>query len=109
MEPVEGWILVLAVWGVVALVPVIGFTILQVFLSKKDNKWLGLILPIASVVPFAQYFLMMLPIHDWEEARAMLFGGIISPIYLLIVYCIVRLWRKRRMGDILSTQKEKSR
>jgi NADH:ubiquinone oxidoreductase subunit 5 (subunit L)/multisubunit Na+/H+ antiporter MnhA subunit len=39
------WILLVAVLAVI-----IGIVLLQIFLSKKENKWLGLILPLVSVV-----------------------------------------------------------
>ena len=41
---------------IIFLAVVIGVIWLQIFLSKKDNKWLGLILPIVAFLGTAENF-----------------------------------------------------
>lgn len=74
----------------------IGFLVVQVFLSKAENKWLGLILPGISFV-----FSLLLTVQASEAGaavRSFLVGNAGTVVYLLI-YGLVRS-RKKKNGQL---------
>jgi predicted permease len=69
-----------------------GIIILQIFLSKRDNKWLGLILPVISIM-FSVMGVLGLAVYDNQSTVATIFQLImvfllsnIPTIILLAVY-----------------------
>ena len=85
------WIL-LMVW----LVPLALFILLQIFLCRKENKWLGLILPAIS---FLGSLVFAMPN---KNVRAMILSFLVSNIgtvvYLLIYVGIRR--KKKKNSDM---------
>lgn len=85
------WILLLF-W----LVPFVLFTLLQIFLCRKENKWLGLILPAISFLGSIVFLLQA------TEIRAMVLSFVVSNIgtvvYLLIYVGIRR--KKKKISDM---------
>ena len=85
------WILLLF-W----LVPFVLFTLLQIFLCRKENKWLGLILPAISFLGSLVFLLQA------TEVRAMVLSFVVSNIgtvvYLLIYVAIRR--KKKKNSDM---------
>lgn len=85
------WIL-LMVW----LVPFALFILLQIFLCRKENKWLGLILPAISFLGSLVFLLQA------TNARAMVLSFLVSNIgtvvYLLIYAAIRR--KKKKNSDM---------
>ncbi|WP_286030379.1 hypothetical protein [Anaerotignum lactatifermentans] len=85
------WILLLF-W----LVPFALFTLLQIFLCRKENKWLGLILPAISFLGSLVFLLQV------TEVRAMILSFLVSNIgtvvYLLIYVGIRR--KKKKNSDM---------
>ena len=85
------WIL-LMVW----LVPFALFILLQIFLCRKENKWLGLILPAISFLGRLVFLLQV------TEVRAMILSFLVSNIgtvvYLLIYVGIRR--KKKKNSDM---------
>ena len=85
------WIL-LMVW----LVPLALFILLQIFLCRKENKWLGLILPAISFLGSLVFLLQV------TEVRAMILSFLVSNIgtvvYLLIYVGIRR--KKKKNSDM---------
>lgn len=53
MKPLE-WVIIIAA--------TIGIIVLQIFLSRKENKWLGLILPLAALCA-AIFFTAVTPVY----------------------------------------------
>lgn len=85
------WIL-LMVW----LVPFALFILLQIFLCRKENKWLGLILPAISFLGSLVFLLQV------TNVRAMILSFLVSNIgtvvYLLIYVGIRR--KKKKNSDM---------
>lgn len=85
------WILLLF-W----LVPFALFILLQIFLCRKENKWLGLILPAISFLGSLVFLLQV------TEVRAMILSFLVSNIgtvvYLLIYVGIRR--KKKKNSDM---------
>lgn len=85
------WIL-LMVW----LVPLALFILLQIFLCRKENKWLGLILPAISFLGSLVFLLQV------TNVRAMILSFLVSNIgtvvYLLIYVGIRR--KKKKNSDM---------
>ncbi len=85
------WIL-LMVW----LVPFALFILLQIFLCRKENKWLGLILPAISFLGSLGFLMQA------TEVRAMVLAFLVSNIgtvvYLLIYVAIRR--KKKKNSDM---------
>lgn len=85
------WILLLF-W----LVPFVLFTLLQIFLCRRENKWLGLILPAISFLGSIVFLLQA------TEVRAMVLSFLVSNIgtvvYLLIYVGIRR--KKKKNSDM---------
>ena len=73
-----GWIIIIAVLVVLGIAMLAGFIMLQVFLSKKENKFLGLILPLLALSDLIQSFYLM----DIES----LLSPIITEVVLLGIY-----------------------
>lgn len=85
------WIL-LMVW----LVPFAALILLQIFLCRRENKWLGLILPAISFLGSLVFLLQA------TEARAMALSffvvNISTMVYLLIYFVIRR--KKKKNSDM---------
>lgn len=94
---------VLAVW--------VGFVILQIFLSKRESKWPGLILPILCFLfSFLSPMFMVMPPEGTtgnyvlEMVVAFLLGNIPTAI-LLIIYLVCRgKQQRRKQSEKMNTQ-----
>ena len=79
----------------------VGGIFLQIFLSKRENKWLGLVLPCLT---FLYAILMVLGVaaygmSGWEAFSAILsafLSGNIPTIILLVIYFACREKRKKQ-------------
>lgn len=91
------WVL-LAIW----LVPLIGFAILQVFLCRRENKWLGLILPAISFIGSLGFLLQATDVR--VMALSFSVANIGTVVYLLI-YVIIR--RKKKKNSDMDQMKIK--
>jgi predicted permease len=77
-----------------------GTVLLQIFLSKRESKWPGLVLP---VITFLYSVLMMLNVTATETARAVIAAllsafimGNIPTLILLAIYFVCREKRHTR-------------
>ncbi|CDC29616.1 putative uncharacterized protein [Firmicutes bacterium CAG:466] len=91
------WIL-LMVW----LVPFALFILLQIFLCRKENKWLGLILPIFSFFVGSYFALFQTKVVNFFLS---LFVGNIGTIVYLLIYVIIR--RKKKKNSDMDQMKIK--
>ncbi len=77
-----------------------GLIVLQVFLSRKDSKWLGLILPAVSFILSWIYPLNLISTgNPWQDIAQFALTLLISNIYtiiLLIIYAAMRESRKKK-------------
>lgn len=90
--------LVLLFW----LVPFALFILLQIFLCRKENKWLGLILPAISFLGSLVFLLQA------TEVRAMaisFFVANIGTVVYLLIYVIIR--RKKKKNSDMDQMKIK--
>ncbi|MGK0465873.1 hypothetical protein [Clostridium sp.] len=89
----------------------VGTVILQIFLSKKENKWLGLILPIISFL-FSIVILLITPVmgdlsvvERIVQFLVLLFVSNISTIILLVIYFACReKFKKKKEIDKMNIQ-----
>ena len=94
---------------VLALAALTGMVLLQIFLSKKESKWLGLILPIVSFVLSFMYPLNMISTGDtgqdiWMFAITLLLSNIITIILLVIYFACRENRRKKAQLDKMKIQ-----
>ena len=92
--------IVLIVLIIAALAVIAGMILLQIFLSKRDSKWLGLILPIISFLLSFIYPMSILSTGDpWQDvlliAVSLLLANIFT-IILLIIYAAIRENRRKK-------------
>ena len=88
-----------------------GIIVLQIFLSKRVNKWLGLILPIISIM-FSILTVLGLAVYDNQSTAEIIFQLImvfllsnIPTIILLAIYLACReKFKKNRELDKMSIQ-----
>lgn len=83
-----------------ALVPLVGGIILEIFLSSRQNKWLGLILPAITFL-FSIFILLQLIVPPDEKQIVFIFASTfivsnIPTLILLAVYFACRQRFKRR-------------
>lgn len=85
---------------ILLLVLLAGTILLQIFLSKRESKWPGLVLP---VITFLYSVLMVLNVTAMETARAViaailsvLIAGNIPTLILLAIYFACRGKRRAR-------------
>lgn len=91
------WILLLF-W----LVPFALFTLLQIFLCRRENKWLGLILPAISFLGSIAFLLQA------TEVRAMMLSFLvpnIGTVFYLLIYVGIR--RKKKKNSDMDQMKIK--
>lgn len=85
---------------VLALAALAGMILLQIFLSKKDSKWLGLILPIVNFLLSFLYPMFMISTGDPGQDTIMflmaLLLGNIPTIILLVIYFACRENRRKK-------------
>ena len=85
-----------------------GVVLLQIFLSKKESKWPGLVLPILSFLISFLYPLNMAIPSAGGFIIALLWGWIIAniPTYVLLaIYFVCReKYRKRKQLDKMNIQ-----
>ena len=103
------------VWGLYLVygVPLTGIIFMQIFLSRKENKWLGLVLPIISFGANLAYILIgvwtanrvgitMLYSGTGEElsfiwfVERLFFRNSIATVILLIIYALCKGKRHRQ-------------
>ena len=82
------------------LVFIVGGTLLQIFLSKRESKWPGLVLP---TITFLWSLLMVLNVTAMETIRAViasvlsvLLAGNIPTLILLAIYFSCRGKRRKK-------------
>ena len=85
---------------IMLLVLLAGTVLLQIFLSKRESKWPGLVLP---AITFLYSVLMMLNVTAMETARAVIAAllsafimGNIPTLILLAIYFVCREKRHTR-------------
>ena len=83
--------------------------LLEVFLATRQNKWLGLILPILSTIAdLALFVLVLLNLVAGTGAvtALLLFGALalIPPVILFVTYWLCRRWRARKTAADEMTQ-----
>ena len=83
--------------------------LLEVFLATRQNKWLGLILPILSALSaLALFALVLLNLIDGTGAvtALLLFGALmlIPPVVLFVTYWLCRRWLARKTAADEMTQ-----
>lgn len=96
---------------IIFLALVIGFIWLQVFLSKKDNKWLGLILPIITFLFGLLYPLNMVAPSDgvtvgfvMQMLLVWLLGNIPTIVLLLIYFSCRQKKHRNKQLDKMNIQ-----
>ena len=71
----------------------IGLVVLQVFLSKRESKWPGLILPLLSLL-ISLLLVLNVTVHNgefpWRPILASLILGNIPTVILLAIYAVCR-------------------
>ena len=75
------------IWIVISSILGVGMTYLQVYLSKKESKWLGLILPVITIIItvfLAFKTVLFIDVHISEIMYPILIGGIPTCIFLVI-------------------------
>ena len=85
---------------IVGLAVIAGMILLQIFLSKRDSKWFGLILPAISFLLSLIYPMSMISTGDlWQDvllfAVTLLLANIFT-IVLVIIYAAIRENRKKK-------------
>lgn len=97
----------ITVFLIVLLVWIVGGIFLQIFLSKRESRWPGLVLPLLA---FLQSLLPVLNIMDTGSVSrnvltvlATLLAGNIPTLILLAIYWAVR--EKRRVRDQIDKMK----
>ena len=93
----------------VSLAILAGIIVLQIFLSKKDSHWLGLILPIVSFLLSFLFPMGMLSTGDSGQdillfLLALLLGNIPTIILLVIYFACRESRRKKAQLDKMKIQ-----
>ena len=96
-----------AIVGVVMLILFIGMIVLQIFLSTRKSKGVGLILPavtfVFSIILSAAVTLFVAPAPSGVDVLMLIIGLIvpanIPTIILLVIYAICRLVRKDKENN----------
>jgi len=85
---------------IILLVLLVGTILLQIFLSKRESKWPGLVLP---AITFLYSVLMVLNVTAMETARAVIASvlsvfimGNIPTLILLAIYAACRGGQKKK-------------
>ncbi len=86
--------------AVFGLAIIAGMILLQIYLSKKDSKWLGLVLPALSFLLSFLYPMNMISTGElwpdiWSFVIALLLGNILTVI-LLVIYAAIRDGRRKK-------------
>ena len=96
---------------IIFLAVVIGVIWLQIFLSKKDNKWLGLILPIVAFLVGLLYPLNMVAPSDgvtvgfiMQMLLVWLLGNIPTIVFLLIYISCRQKKNRNKQLDKMNIQ-----
>lgn len=82
----------------------VGILILQIFLSKSKNKWLGIIIPVFNFI-FA--ILYSLNATEWSAAIGVFFVMMIPFVINMIIYLSYRSKLKERNNSELDKMKIK--
>ena len=88
---------------------VCGSILLQVFLSKRENRWLGLILPIIAFLTSFIYLLNMMAGDNITQTiitavSAFLLCNIPTAVYLVIYFACREKFKRKRDLDKMSAQ-----
>jgi hypothetical protein len=86
--------IVIVISAIVSLAVIAGIILLQIFLSKRESKWLGLMLPAVSFLLSFLFPMFMVSTGDTGQdiglfALALLLGNI-PTIILLVIYAACR-------------------
>lgn len=82
----------------------IGTLILQIFLSKMKNPWVGLILP-GIVLSVVLTICLMAP--DFSTALLVFCRGNVGTLIYLVIYIFFRFRRKKKNSDLTSQENYK--
>ena len=78
---------------------VVGGTLLQVFLSRRESKWPGLVLPLLTVL-YSLLMVLSVGVYDggfpWGSILASLVGGNIPTLILVAIYFACRSGLKKK-------------
>jgi hypothetical protein len=86
-----------------------GAVVLQVFLSGKENRWLGLILPLITFLNSLVYTLNVVSFGDTANAIgtmcvAFLLANIPTAVLLVIYFACREKFKRKRSLDKMSAQ-----
>src|SRR2546423_1639749 len=95
----------------IGLILLAGIIILQIFLSKRENKWLGFILPAISFL-ISIIFIMALPVTPNDSTASIimqlvsmfLLSNIPTVILLAIYFAFREKWKKKKQIDRMNIQ-----
>lgn len=82
----------------------VGTLILQVFLSKMKNPWVGLILP-GIILSVVLGICLMAP--DFSTALLLFCRGNVGTLIYLVIYFFFRFLRRKKNSDFTSQTNEK--
>jgi len=94
---------------VIFLVVCAGAVVLQVFLSRKENRWLGLILPLVSLLISLLYVFNVISMGDmastiWVICLTFLLANIPTAVLLVIYFACREKYKRKRNLDKMSAQ-----
>lgn len=85
---------------VAGLAIIAGIILFQIYLSKKESRWLGLVLPSILFLLSWLYPLNMLSTGElWQDIWAFVIALLLSNIFtviLLVIYAALRLNRRKK-------------
>ena len=92
--------LAIVVVAIATLAVLAGMIMLQIYLSKRESKWLGLILPAISFLLALIYPLNIMDTGDlWQNIGLMIMTLLLANIFtviLLVIYAAIRSSRKKK-------------
>jgi hypothetical protein len=98
------------VWRVAFLILLVGGSImLQIFLSRRENRWLGLILPMLTFLISFLYVLNVADIGDTASTvmaivSVLLLPNIPTAVFLVIYFACRERYRLKRSLDKMKSQ-----
>ena len=92
-----------------ALIIFIGFIFLQIYLSKKDNKWLGLILPVIAFLCSAIPILNIINMETAGQTAAVIIitflcANIPTAVLMIIYFACREKYRKHSQINKMNIQ-----
>jgi uncharacterized membrane protein (GlpM family) len=86
-----------------------GAIVLQIFLSRRENRWLGLILPIITFLISVVYVLNVVNVGDTTSTvialiSVLLWANIPTAVFLVIYFACREKYKRKRNLDKMKTQ-----